>query len=138
MKIIPHSTRINVYLTFKGNCKEAMCFYQQCLGGELTLQAVKNSPMADQWPAEVQENILHASLLKKDLVLLGSDMGSTQGLIQGNTISLALECSSKEEIDSFFYKLAEGGKITHPLHTFFDGTIGALTDRYGINWVLKL
>lgn len=130
-------TQINVYLTFNGNCKEVMHFYQECLGGELTLQTVEDSPMAKQWPASVQKNILHAELKKENLVILGSDMGS-EGLVRGNTISLALACSSEEEIERFFKNLSESGKITHPLHKFFDGTIGALTDKYGMNWLFKL
>jgi PhnB protein len=131
-------TRINAYLTFNGNCREAMTFYKKCLGGNLTLQTVKDSPMANQWPAQVQEHILYASLIKDELVLLGSDIGGSEGLVKGNTISLALRCNTEEEIEKFFSNLSSGGKITHILHKFFDGTIGALTDKYGMNWVLNL
>lgn len=115
-----------------------MTFYKKCLGGELDLQTVGESPMADQWPAAAQKYILHASLINNDIVLLGSDMGGLEGMIRGNTISLALGCSSEEEIKEFFSSLSSGGKITHPLHEFFDGTIGAFTDKFGMNWVLKL
>ena len=114
-----------------------MGFYQKCLGGELLLQTVEDSPMSKQWPPAVQKDILHAELRRDALVILGSDMGS-ESLIHGNTISLALACDSEEEIETFFTKLAESGKVTHPLHKFFDGTIGALTDKYGMNWLLKL
>lgn len=130
-------TQINVYLSFNGNCGEAMKFYQHCFGGELTLQSVEESPMAKQWPKSVQKNILHASLSKENLVILGSDMGS-ESLVTGNTVSLAISCSTEEEINRFFSNLSEGGKVSHPLHKFFDGTIGALTDKYGINWLFKL
>ena len=129
-------TQINPHLTFNGNCKEAMQFYKKCFGGTLTLQTVGESPMAAQWPANLQQRILHASLINNSLVLLGSDMGS-ENLVKGNIISLALACSSKIEIEIFFNQLSEGGKVTHPLHEFFDGTIGAVTDKYGMNWVLK-
>ncbi|WP_317898428.1 VOC family protein [Aurantibacillus circumpalustris] len=130
-------TQINAYLTFNGNCREAMLFYQKCLGGKLTLQSVEESPMSDQWPKDVQKNILHASLINKQISLLSSDMGSEK-LIMGNAISLALACSNEDEINHFFKNLSEQGNITHPLHRFFDGTIGALTDKYGINWLFKL
>lgn len=130
-------TQINAYLTFNGNCREAMLFYKKCLGGKLTLQTVEESPMAAQWPKTVQKNILHASLSNEQLTLLSSDMGS-EPLVMGNAISLALNCKSEEEINRFFKNLSHGGNITHPLHTFFDGTIGALTDKYGINWLFKL
>lgn len=130
-------TQLNIYLTFNGNCKEVMSFYKECLGGKLSLQSVEESPMAAQWPSSVQKNILHAELRKENLVLLGSDMGSER-LVTGNTISLALGCSTEQEIEKYFTNLAQGGKVTHPLHKFFDGTIGALTDKYGMNWLLKL
>ncbi|PBQ31093.1 VOC family protein [Sphingobacteriaceae bacterium] len=128
---------LNVYLTFNGNCREAMSFYKECLGGNLEMQSVEDSPMAQQWPAEVQNNILHASLKNDTLVLLGSDMGS-EGLIKGTTISLALACTSEREIETVFKNLSQEGKITHPLHKFYDGIIGALTDKYGMNWLFKL
>lgn len=128
---------INPYLTFNGNCREAMTFYKDCLGGELIMQTVEESPMADQWPAAAQKNILHASLVNDALILLGSDMGGSEQLLVGNTISLALACSNGEEIKTFFIRLSAGGKVIHPLHNFFDGMIASLTDKYGLNWVLK-
>ena len=131
-------TQINAYLTFNGNCREAMTFYKECLGGELTMQTVEDSPMAGQWPASMQKNILHAGLTNGNMILLASDMADAGGIVKGNTISLALNCSNEEEINMFFNNLSEGGKVTHPLHKFFDGTIGALTDKYGMNWIFKL
>ncbi len=107
------------------------------MGGELTMQTVQDSPMANQWPAEVQKKILHSGLLNNGLVLLASDMVGQDGVVKGNLISLSLNCSSEEEIEAYFSNLSYGGKITHPLHKFFDGTIGALTDKYGINWIFK-
>jgi PhnB protein len=130
-------TQINPYLTFNGNCREAMTFYQKCFGGELILQTVEESPMANQWPAEAQNGILHSSLIKGRLILMGSDMAGTDGVTRGNTISLALVCNDEEEITRCFANLSDGGHVIHPLHRFFDGTIGSLTDRYGMNWVLK-
>ena len=129
-------TQIQSYLTFGGNCREAMLFYKTCFGGKLTLQSVEESPMAEQWPASAQKSILHASLQKGRTILLGSDIGGTKH--DGNTVSLAVKCSSDAEIKTIFTLLAREGKVTHDLHDFFDGTIGALTDKFGINWILKL
>ena len=128
--------QINVYLTFNGNCREAMTFYKECLGGELTLQTVKGSPMESQWPVTVQENILHASLVNGSLVLLGSDIVEKEKLVKGNTISLSLNCTSAKEIETFFTKLSSGGQIAHPLHDFFAGTMGTLTDKFEKDWLL--
>lgn len=131
-------TTINAYLTFNGNCRQAMTFYKECLGGELTLQTVKGSPMESHWPKEVQNNILHGSLENESLTLSGSDMVEPEGLSKGNNVSLSLICSSNEEIELFFEKLSADGKIKYPLHNFYAGKIGGITDKFGINWMLKL
>lgn len=130
-------TTINAYLTFCGNCRDAMLFYKDCLGGELSIQTVEESPMADQWPIDTQKHILHAALVKGDMVLLASDINSVP-LINGNTISLSLNCADETEINNYFVRLSQGGIITHPLHDFFGGKIGALTDKHGISWLLYL
>jgi PhnB protein len=68
-------TNISVYLTFDGNCKEAMNFYKEAMGAELTMQTVGESPMADKMPAEKHDKIMHSSLLKDGtLLLMASDM----------------------------------------------------------------
>lgn len=129
-------TTINPYLTFPGNCREAMTFYQECLGGELTLQSVAESPMASQWPREVQHNILHSSLMKNTMMIMGSDMAGAEGIQKGNQISLSLTCHNINEAKDFFNNLARGGQVVHSLHEFFNGTIGALIDKYGMTWML--
>jgi PhnB protein len=131
-------TQINAYLKFSGNCREAMTFYKDCLGGDLSLQTVAETPLASQMPAAVQNNILHAALTRGSLVLLGSDMVGPEGRIPGSAIFLALDCSSEEEIKAFFAKLSAGGQITYPLKTeFWGATFGQITDKYGINWMLN-
>jgi uncharacterized glyoxalase superfamily protein PhnB len=50
------------FLLFDGNCAEAMAFYQSCLGGELTLTQVGDTPMEDQVPPENHHKIIHAHL----------------------------------------------------------------------------
>lgn len=131
-------TTINAYLTFNGNCREAMTFYNDCLGGELVLETVKGSPMESHWPKEMQHLILHASLHKESLSLFGSDMVESTGLSIGNNVSLSLICKNEEEIEAYFKKLAEGGNIKYPLHNFYAGKIGGLIDKFGIHWMLKL
>ena len=128
-------TQINAYLHFNGNCREAMSFYQACLGGKLALQTVGESPMAGQMPAAAHKNILHASLTHGGITLMGSDMIGPEGIKQGNIVSLTIVCSSREEIESLFSNLSAGGKIAHPLKEEFFGIHGNLTDKYGINWM---
>lgn len=129
-------THINAYLTFNGNCREAMNYYKECLGGELTLQPVEGSPMAEQMPHQMRQHILHSMLKKDGLVIMASDM-AREKLAGGNRVSLMLNCSSEEEADKFFTRLAEGGQIIDPLAEMFWGAkFGALEDKFGINWLL--
>ena len=126
-------SKINAYINFKKNCREAMTFYQECLGGELTMQLVKESPMKDMFPPHLQDSILHADLTKGDLTLLGSDMpNDTKG--DDGPVSLMLSCDTKAELLSAFDKLGKGGKVVHPVGTFFAGTMGNLTDKFGMRW----
>lgn len=128
--------QINPYLSFKGSCRDVLEFYKECLDAELVLQTVKGSPMENQWPPQVQNNILHASLIKDgQVLLLASDMGVEGKGVSGNIISLSLSCSTEEEINSFFGRLSAGGQVTRPLHDFFAGKIGTLTDKFGLNWL---
>lgn len=130
-------TQINSYLTFNGNCREAMIFYKECLGGELTLQTIGESPLSDKMPPQMRESILHSALTKGSWVLMGSDMVGEKGLVKGNAVSMALSCSSEEEIKNYYQKLSDGGQATHPLeNTFWGALFGDLTDKYGNNWLL--
>lgn len=130
--------QINSYLTFKGNCREAMTFYQKCLGGELAFQTIGESPLSEKMPKKMKECILHATLAKNDLVLMGSDMVSESGLIKGNAVSLSINCDSEEEIKAFYKRLSKGGKTDRPLEDTFWGVVfGDLTDKFGNHWLLN-
>lgn len=130
-------TAIHSYLTFNGNCREAMAFYNQCLGGELTLQTVGDSPMSEKLPEQMKNSILHATLTNGNLVLMGSDMACENGLLRGNSVSLMLNCSSEQEIIACYNSLSKGGRMTNPLEdTFWGAIFGNLTDKFGNHWIL--
>jgi len=126
---------LNPYLTFNGNCREAMTFYKDCLGGELTLMVVGESPVADQMPPQFKDQILHSSLKTKDMEFMGSDM-QPEKLLEGNAVHLCLTCNTEEETRSLYDKLAEDGKARQPVHEMFFGLIGALTDKFGKQWMV--
>ena len=130
-------TQLNSYLTFNGNCREAMTFYKECLGGELAFQTIGESPLSDKMPKKMKDCILHSTLTKSNLILMGSDMVSEKGLIRGNSVSLSLSCSSEEEIKKCFEKLSTDGSQNHPLENSFWGALfGDLTDKFGHHWLL--
>lgn len=129
---------VHAYLTFSGNCREAMVFYQTCLGGKLSFQTIGDSPLSAEMPVRMKNCILHATLCQGSLLLTGSDMVSENGLQKGNTISLTLNCSSEEEIRECYQKLSHDGDPTHPLEeTYWGALFGGLTDKYGNNWLLN-
>jgi len=130
-------SQINTYLHFNGNCREAMAFYNACLEGELELQTIGESPMANKFPVNMKDFILHATIRKGKLVLMASDV-SPSPLIKGNAQSLMLDCDSEEEIHNLFEKLSEGGHQEHTLEqTFWGATFGGLTDKYDHHWLLN-
>lgn len=124
---------IHTYIRFNGNAKEAFAFYKACLGGDLSLQTVGESPMAQYMP-DKKDAIFHAQLKRGDMVLLGSDMVGDEGLKHGNTMVATLECGSKDEAKDLFTKLSEGGKVGHELTDQPWGMIGDLQDKFGVDW----
>lgn len=131
-------TSIHSYLTFNGNCREAMLFYQQCLGGELTFQTVGESPLSSQLTESMKQVILHSSLQNENLMLYASDMVNNRGLVKGNNISIMIDCSNEQELKQFYEKLSKDGIADHkPEHTFWGDYFGHLTDKYGNQWLLN-
>jgi len=126
----------NVYLHFNGNCREAMTFYKDSLGGELQLMTVGESPMGSQVPPQAKNSIMHARLTNGPLVIMASDMMGQETAKAGSNMTLSITCSNTKEADTLFAKLSAGGKVSHPMKQEFFGYYGDLTDRYGFTWML--
>ena len=132
---------LNTYLTFNGNCREAMTFYAKSLGAELHLMAFGDMPGPDGKPApkEVKDRIMHARLSKGPVALMASDTMPGMPFQQGNNFSIALQCESPQEVDKLFAALSAKGKVTMPVQeTFWAARFGMLTDQFGINWMFNL
>ena len=127
---------LNPYLTFKGNCREAMDFYHACLGGELNFLVAGESPLAEHLPAESRDKILHSALKTQELQIMATDMQPTT-MVEGNDVHLCLICDTVEETRNLFGKLSAGGKVSQPLSPMFFGLIGTLTDKFGKRWMLE-
>jgi PhnB protein len=129
--------QIYAYLTFSGNCREAMIFYKECLGGELTFQTIGESPFSSKMPKKMKNAILHSSLTNGDFMLMASDIVGEKGLSSGNSVSLMLACRSEEEAKECYEKLSKDGEQTHPMEqTFWGALLGDLIDKYGNQWLL--
>ena len=127
---------INAYLNFDGNCREAMKFYQTCLGAEL--QMTSFSEMPGNVPKEAKDRIMHARLAKGSTLLMASDTMPGMPYQPGNNVSMAIQCESLPEIERLFGALGEKGKVTMPLGDApWGARFGMLTDRFGIHWLLN-
>lgn len=114
-----------------------MTFYQNCLGGELLVQTVRESPQAADLPPEIQSCVLEAVLRNATMVLMGTDLIDGT-LCRGNSISILLECNTNKEMEDYYEKLSKEGMQTHPVvEGFFGRLSGMLTDRYGFHWLLR-
>lgn len=66
--------KINSYLMFNGNCEAAFKFYEQCLGGKITMMMThKEAPSAENVPSELHDKIMHACLELEGRLLMGSE-----------------------------------------------------------------
>jgi PhnB protein len=111
--------RIIPYLSFDGDCREAMTFYQQRLGGELHLMSFAEAGF--DAPPEGKDRQLHARLVRGDLVLMASDTMPGTPFQRGDGVELNLECESDREVDELYAALVEGGQATMAPHDAFWG-----------------
>ncbi|PYS13019.1 MAG: VOC family protein [Acidobacteria bacterium] len=128
---------IVTYLNFDGNCREAMKFYQRCLGGELSIMPFSEAP--GDFPKEAKDRVMHARLTKDGTpLLMASDTMPGSNFVQGTNFSISIDCQSAEETDRLFNAFSEKGKITMPLQDAFWGArFGMLRDQFGINWMFN-
>lgn len=136
---------IATYLTFDGNCRQAMTFYEKCLGADLHLMTFAEMP--SDLPGEAKgakdkkdakDRIMHAKLTKGAAVLMASDTMPGMPFQQGNNFSVSINCESLQEIEKLFTALSEKGKVTMPLQdTFWGAHFGMLMDQFGIHWMFN-
>lgn len=124
------------YLLFDGTCRQAMQFYQSCLGGELTVLTVKDSPVSGRMPAAFQDKVLNARLRGDGVDISASDwLRPDRVRVPGNTVCLWLNGGTLHGLEDLFERLSQGAEVTDPLSTQFFGTYGALNDRFGVRWM---
>lgn len=133
--------RCEPFLLFDGNCAEAMTFYHSCLGGELTLTRLGDTPMKDQFPPEKHNRLINAHLKSGALEISATDWMASPALepIQGNTYAVFVIGGAYAELKTVFDRLAAGADRAHyqDLHDLPFGTYGQFYDRYGVQWIFK-
>ena len=129
------------FLLFDGNCAEAMKFYQNCLGGELTLTKTGETPMKNLFPKEKWERVINANLKSGDIEISATDWMASPEFepIQGNTFAIFVVGKSYDDLKTVFNKLKDGdnNKRLQELHDMPFGTYGQFYDKYGIQWIFK-
>ncbi|MBA4284210.1 MAG: VOC family protein [Xanthomonadaceae bacterium] len=129
--------RINPYLSFAGNCREAFEFYARVLRGTIVaMMRQGDAPIADQLPPESRDAVMHAQLQIGDQVLMGGD--APPGSPKPAGICVTLNIDAVDEAERVYAALAEGGTTVMPIaETFWAQRFGIVHDRYGTPWMIN-
>jgi PhnB protein len=137
LKERPVPSRLNPYISFPGNARDAMEFYKNVFGGELRIDTFgeygdQNAPEADK--------IMHGQLeTDSGFTLMGADNPPGMELNPGNNIAVSLSGEDAEELRGYWEKLSEGGTVTVPLEKQMWGDeFGMCVDRFGIGWMVNI
>lgn len=131
--------KLNPYMHFKDNAREAMEFYKLVFGGELTMSTFKEG-MGDSGPTA--DNIMHSMLIiGPEMTLMAADTPDHMEYNPGASIELSLsgDTADEEKLTDYWNKLSEGGKVAVPLDKApWGDTFGMLTDKFGIGWLVNI
>jgi PhnB protein len=129
------------FLLFDGNCAEAMTFYHDCIGGELTLTKLGDTPMKHQFPAGKYGRIINANLKNGDIDISATDwMASPEfNPVIGNNFAIFITSDDAELLKTVFSKLKDGENNTRlqDLHEMPFGLYGQFYDKFGIQWIFR-
>lgn len=132
------ATRLNPYVSFRDNAKEALEFYHSVFGGELTMSTF-GEMHASEDPAE-QQKIMHGQLVSpSDLTLMAADTPNSMTFNPGDNVAISLSGDDKAELTGYWEKLSVGATITAPLEMApWGDTFGMCQDAFGINWLVNI
>lgn len=129
--------KLYTYLNFGGNCEEAFRFYEQHLGGKITMMMTHaQQPDAQNVPPDWRNAILHARMNIGETELMGADIPPDR-FQPMRSAYLSLIVGSTEEAERIYAVLSEGGQIFMPMaETFFAFRFAMLRDRFGTSWMI--
>jgi PhnB protein len=129
------------FLLFDGNCAEAMMFYQESLGGELTLTKLGDTPMKSQFAPQKHERIIHAHLQSGAIEISATDWMASPEFdpVRGNMSALFVRGQTYAELKPVFDNLKDGQNNTRlqELHEMPFGIYGQFYDRYNVQWIFR-
>jgi PhnB protein len=129
------------FILFNGECAAAMNFYHNCIGGDLTITKLSDTPMKDQFPPEKHGRIIYSQLIKGDIDISAVDwMSEEVTRMPGNNVGVYIIGKADDEFISVFKKLSVGAAkdaTLQELHELPIGLYGQFTDKFGIHWTFK-
>ena len=131
-------SRLNPYLSFRDNAREAMQFYQGVFGGDLAISTFGEFGPTDGVAAD---GVMHAQLdTPSGYTLMASDTPEAMGdVTSGNTIAVSLSGDDVDELSGYFAKLSDGGTVTMPLaQQMWGDHFGIVIDRFGNSWMVNI
>jgi PhnB protein len=127
--------KLNAYLNFGGNCRQAFEYYEQHLGAKIVMSMTFNqSPDQSNVPPGAGDQILYANLSIADTQIMGSDTPNYEPI---RSSYLTLSVPEADVFDKSWKALADGGEILMPRNeTFFAYEFGILRDKFNVLWML--
>ncbi len=131
------ATKLTPYVSFRGNARQAMEFYQQVFGGELASNTFAEFGQAD---TDFADQIMHAQLeTAEGFTLMLSDVPPMMDLEPGATVRLTLHGDDEQRMRGYWDQLSAGGSVQVPLEPQMWGDIyGQCTDQFGIEWMFNI
>ena len=131
------ASRLNPYVTFDGNAREAMEFYKYVFGGELTVNTFGEYGSDD---AAIADKTMHAQLENdRGFTLMASDTAPGMKHQPGTNIAISLSGDDAGELHDYWDKLVTGGTVTMPLEKQVWGDeFGMVVDRFDISWMVNI
>jgi PhnB protein len=129
--------KLHTFLNYGGNCEQAFRFYEQHLGGRITM-LMRRAEQRDQsvtWPGW-ETSIQYASMNLGETELMASDVPPDR-FQPMRSVYLTLTADSPEEAERVWVLLSDGGQVLMPFEeTFFARRFGQLRDRFGTSWMV--
>lgn len=130
------ASRLNPYISFNGNARQAMEFYKSVLGGTLRLNTYKDFG----GEGAESDKIMHGMLdTDQGFALMGADSPPGTEFKPGNNMSISLSGDDGGLLRGYWEKLSAGGEVSVPLKKQMWGDeFGACIDKFGVSWMVDI
>ncbi|OUM45182.1 VOC family protein [Arthrobacter sedimenti] len=122
-----------IYISFPGTAREALGFYAEVFGGEVSLFTYKDFARTDGPPGAVAHGVLDGVV-----ALAGADAAAGEKAIRCEGLMLSLLGTAKPSVlHQWFDKLTAGGTVVDPLAPKpWGASDGQVIDRHGLHWLI--